>query len=77
MRGIRCRAVSKGWIIVEQVQRPGGKSELSHYPRSGKIAKWEEAETLKAAYAPVHGGQIVIIRVSEFYSRKRPRSDPD
>ena len=67
---------TQGWIVVEVVRPSTGryKSKLIRYPRSGKVDTQQEAEALQAAYAPEHGGQISIIRVSEFYAKKRRKT---
>jgi hypothetical protein len=67
---------AQGWIVVEVVRPSGGryKSKLIHYPRSEKVNTQQEAEALKTAYVPQHGGQITIIPVSEFYTKKRRKT---
>lgn len=62
----------KSWLIVEQVRPVEGrhKFKLMRYPRSGALGSPEEAEALKETYAPQRGGEIVVIPVSEFYSKK-------
>ncbi|HZP32533.1 MAG TPA: hypothetical protein VFB23_04140 [Candidatus Acidoferrales bacterium] len=67
---------TEAWIVVELVRPSTGrhKSKLIRYPRSEKIDTREEAEALQPTYAPEHGGQIAIIRVSEFYAKKRRKT---
>jgi hypothetical protein len=67
---------TQGWLVVELVRPSAGryKSKLIRYPRSEKVDTEQEAEALKSAYAPEHGGQITIIRVSEFYAKKRRKT---
>ena len=65
----------KGWIIVEKVSPGRHKFGGTRYPRSKAMATQEEAEALKTAYPPEHGGEIIVIPISEFYSTKRPRQE--
>lgn len=69
--------IQKGWIIVEKVSPGRQKFNALRYPRSAAIATREEAEALKVAYPPEHGGEVIVIPISEFYKGQKPSAGSD
>lgn len=59
-----------GWLVVEQLRVQTNGEQFKRFPLSPSFPTREKAEDEKHRFVPKHGGELVVLPISELWKRR-------